>query len=85
MIKLSVCSGMGCRMFGAEDTPGLFQKELERLGLSNRVEMTRSCCMGECSRGPCVRVNGTKHRGVDQNRVKEFVAKEILPLAKEQP
>lgn len=85
MIKLSVCSGMGCRMFGAEDTPQLFQKELERLGLQNRVEMTRSCCMGECSRGPCVRVNGIKHRGVDQNRVKEFVTKEILPLAKEQP
>lgn len=82
MIKLSICSGMGCRMFGAEDTPALFQKELERLSLTDRVEVTRSCCMGECSRGPCVRVNGVKHRGIDQGNVKNFVAREILPLAK---
>jgi len=82
MIKLSLCGGMGCRMFGAEDTPQLFQKELARLGLQDRVEVTRSMCMGECSRGPCVRVNGMKHRGIDQGSVKDFVAREILPLLK---
>ena len=84
MIKLSICSGMGCRMFGAEDTPDVFQKELNRLGIAEKVEVTRSCCMGECSRGPCVRINGVKHRGIDAATVEALVKKEILPLTREE-
>ncbi|MBQ8536830.1 MAG: (2Fe-2S) ferredoxin domain-containing protein [Clostridia bacterium] len=80
MIKISVCGGMNCRMFGSEETFEALLKGLERRGLKDQVELTQTFCMGECSRGPCLRVNGVKFRGMDRERAEKLIEDEILPL-----
>lgn len=80
MVKVSICVGSACHMKGAHATTQLFQQELDKLGLSQQVELSASFCMGECKNGPCVRVNGVKFYHVDQDRVASLVREEILPL-----
>ena len=38
MVKVSVCSGMSCSMYGANDTLTTLQKELKRTGIAGQVE-----------------------------------------------
>ena len=66
MVKVSVCSGMSCSMYGANDTLMTLQKELKRTGV--------------CASGPCIRINGVKFRHVDPDSVAGLVQEEILPL-----
>lgn len=80
MIKVSVCGGLGCRMFGSGDTLERLREAIVRRGAEDRVEVGETFCMGECSRGPCVRVNGVKFRHVSPDEVDALIEREILPL-----
>jgi len=79
MIRLSVCGGMGCRMFGSEETFKALQQEVARQGIADRVDLFQTFCMGECSQGPCVRLNGVKFRHLDPANVAEWVEKYVMP------
>ena len=80
MVKVSVCSGMSCSMYGANDTLTTLQKELKRTGIAGQVEVSNTFYMGECASGPCIRINGVKFRHVDPDSVAGLVQEEILPL-----
>ena len=80
MVKVSVCSGMSCSMYGSNDTHMILQKELKRTGITGQVEVSSTFCMGECTNGPCIRINGVKFRHVDPDSVAGLVQEEILPL-----
>ena len=80
MVKVSVCSGMSCSMYGGNDTHMALQKELKRLGIAAQVEVSSTFCMGECASGPCIRINGVKFRHVDPASVAQLVQEELLPL-----
>ena len=80
MVKVSICSGMSCSMYGSKDTMMALQKELKRTGITGQVEVTNTFCMGECASGPCMRINGVKFRHVDPDSVATLVQEEILPL-----
>ena len=79
MVKVSLCIGSACHMKGAYATTQMFQDELAKAGIADKVELSGSFCMGECKDGPCVRVDGVKFRHVDQERVASLVREEILP------
>ena len=78
MVKVSVCGGFGCRMFGSDKTFEALRKELARRGLTDRVELSETFCMGGCSQGPCVRVNGVKFRQLDPAQVPEWVDEHVM-------
>ncbi|MGN0777561.1 MAG: (2Fe-2S) ferredoxin domain-containing protein [Aristaeellaceae bacterium] len=80
MMKVSVCTGMSCSMYGSRDTFTALQKEVKRLGIAEQVEMSSTFCMGECASGPCIRINGVKFRHVNPESVPQLVQEELLPL-----
>ncbi|MGN0747525.1 MAG: (2Fe-2S) ferredoxin domain-containing protein [Aristaeellaceae bacterium] len=80
MVKVSICTGMSCSMYGSSDTRMALQKALKQAGVAAQVEVSDTFCMGECANGPCVRINGVKHRHMDPDSVATLVQEEILPL-----
>ena len=81
MVKVSICVGSACHMKGAYATTQIFQDELKKAGIADKVQLSASYCMGECKDGPCVRVDGVKFHHVDQDRVVSLIQEEIVPRA----
>lgn len=81
MVKVSICVGSVCHMKGAYSTTQLFQEELKKSGVADKVELSASFCMGECKDGPSVRIDGVKFHHVDQDRMASLVQEEIVPRA----
>ncbi len=80
MVKVSICLGSACHMKGAYATTKLFQDEIDRAGIKDKVELTGSFCMGSCKDGPCVRVNDVKFTHIDADHVAELIQNEVVPL-----
>ena len=59
----------------------MFQDEIAKAGLTGKVELSASFCMGDCKDGPCVKVDGVKFHHVDQERVASLIQEEIVPRA----
>ncbi|MBN1862794.1 MAG: (2Fe-2S) ferredoxin domain-containing protein, partial [Dehalococcoidales bacterium] len=51
---ITVCSGTGCQAYGCEKVTAAFKQEIERQGLSDRVDILTTGCHGFCERGPLV-------------------------------
>ncbi len=51
-ITVTVCSGTGCVSCGSTELADTFLKEIQRLGLHEKVALRRSGCHGFCERGP---------------------------------
>lgn len=53
-ICITVCNGTGCCAFGGEGVRSIFEQEIEKRGLKDRVEVLKTGCHGFCERGPIV-------------------------------
>jgi len=53
-ISIAVCGGTGCQAYGTSDVIAAFKQELEKNGLSGKVELRTTGCHGFCERGPLV-------------------------------
>ncbi len=51
---LAVCSGTGCRAYGAEALADSLEEEIEKRGIGGKVGIRRTGCHGFCERGPLV-------------------------------
>ena len=49
---VTVCGGTGCSAWGGEAVRQAFVDEIEKLGLSSKVEVKKTGCHGFCERGP---------------------------------
>ena len=53
-LRIIVCGGTGCRSSKSMEVVEAFKKEIESLGLENKVDLKVSGCHGFCERGPIV-------------------------------
>jgi NADH-quinone oxidoreductase subunit F len=49
---ITICSGSACRASGSEEVAARIVAELERRGLSDRIDVRKTGCHGFCERGP---------------------------------
>lgn len=49
---ITICSGSACRASGSEEVAAGIVAELERRGLSDRIDVRKTGCHGFCERGP---------------------------------
>ena len=54
---VTICIGSSCHLKGSRDIIASFQRLVSLHGLSDKVELTGSFCMGQCEKGVCVKVN----------------------------
>ena len=77
MLKVTVCIGSSCHIKGSRQVVEQLQYLISENGLSEKVELGGTFCMGKCQQGVCVSVNDDFH-SVTPDSVDEFFAKEIL-------
>ena len=77
MVKITVCIGSSCHIKGSRQVVSELQRLIAERGLSDKIELGGTFCMGKCQMGVCVTVNGEFY-SVTPETVEEFFAKEIL-------
>jgi NADH-quinone oxidoreductase subunit F len=55
-VIVSVCGGTGCQAYGCQKVKAVFQKELSKKGMGERVTLKVTGCPGFCERGPLVTI-----------------------------
>ena len=77
MLKVTVCIGSSCHIKGSRQVVEQLQYLISENGLSEKVELGGTFCMGKCQQGVCVSVNDDFH-SVTPDSVGEFFAEKIL-------
>ncbi|SKA84585.1 NAD(P)-dependent iron-only hydrogenase diaphorase component flavoprotein [Caloramator quimbayensis] len=55
-MNLLVCGGTGCKASGSSEVVEVFEKEIEKAGLKNEIQVIVTGCFGFCEKGPIVKV-----------------------------
>ena len=56
-MKVTVCIGSSCHIKGSRQVVEQLQSLIGEAGISDRVELAGTFCMGKCQQGVCVTVN----------------------------
>lgn len=75
-MKVIVCIGSSCHIKGSRQVVEGLQRYINEAGLSDKVELGGTFCMGKCQQGVCVTVDDSFF-SVTPDTVKEFFEKEI--------
>lgn len=81
MIKITVCIGSSCHIKGSRQVVEQLQYLISENGVSDKVELSGTFCMGKCQQGVCVTVDDTFY-SVTPESTGEFFAKEVLAKVK---
>ncbi len=79
-VSVTICTGTGCRAYGAEKVADAFDQEIEKQGIGHRVAVRRTGCHGFCERGPLVVIqpSGICYLDVKVKDVASIVEKTVL-------
>ncbi len=80
-MKVVVCIGSSCHIKGSRQVVEQLQDLIETNGLSEKVDLSGTFCMGECQKGVCVKVDDVLF-SVKPETAEEFFNTEILAKVK---
>lgn len=81
-MKVTVCLGSDCHKKGARRVVEEFQYLIAEGGLSDKIELGGTFCMGNCQNDVCVSLDGIVY-SVKPEEARAFFDEEIVPkLAK---
>lgn len=81
-MKIKICIGSSCHIKGSRQVVETFQNLAAGHGLSDRVEMSGTFCMGNCKNGVCVDIDGTVY-SVSPETADEFFTEHVISAFKE--
>ncbi len=76
MIRVEICIGSSCHVKGATSVLNAIRSKVKTYGLEDKVELAGRFCMGKCTEGVCVTVDGQLY-SVSPDSADEFFDKEI--------
>ena len=76
MIRVEICIGSSCHVKGATSVLNAIRSKIKTYGLEGKVELAGRFCMGKCTEGVCVTVDGQLY-SVSPDSADEFFDKEI--------
>lgn len=77
MVKLTVCIGSSCHIKGSRQVVETFQNLIAKHGVTEKVELSGTFCMGRCREGVCVSLNDQTF-SVSPETAKEFFETQVL-------
>lgn len=80
-MKVVVCIGSSCHLKGSRQVVEQLQNLVESNGVSDKVDLSGTFCMGNCQKGVCVTIDGAEF-SVTPETVDEFFNSEILAKVK---
>ena len=57
---ITLCTGSACNASGSLEVAAAFEAEIERQGLTDKVDIRKTGCHGYCERGPIIVINPEK-------------------------
>lgn len=76
MIRVEICIGSSCHVKGATSVLNAIRSKVKTYGLEEKVELAGRFCIGKCTEGVCVTVDGQLY-SVSPDSADEFFDKEI--------
>ena len=76
MIRVEICIGSSCHVKGATSVLNAIRSKVKTYGLEDKVELAGRFCIGKCTEGVCVTVDGQLY-SVSPDSADEFFAKEM--------
>ena len=76
MIRVEICIGSSCHVKGATSVLNAIRSKVKTYRLEDKVELAGRFCIGKCTEGVCVTVDGQLY-SVSPDSVDEFFDKEI--------
>ncbi len=76
-MKITVCIGSSCHIKGSRQVVESFQTLIREYGLSDKVELAGTFCMGQCDKGVCVTLDD-EFFSVSPDTAKEFFVENVL-------
>jgi NADH:ubiquinone oxidoreductase subunit E len=80
MKSIHICMGSSCFARENRENLRIIEDYLRNKGLSDSVHIEGSLCMGECSRGPNITVNGTAYHEVNCEELISILDKELMQI-----
>ena len=81
-MKIKICIGSSCHIKGSRQVVETFQDLAAKHGLSDKVEMSGTFCMGNCKNGVCVDIDGNVY-SVSPETAEEFFSEHVISALKE--
>lgn len=76
-MEVVVCIGSSCHLRGSRDIVQILERLIALHGLKDQITLKGSFCMGQCTGGVCVSIDGERF-AVTPSETEAFFNKEIL-------
>ena len=76
---IQVCVGSSCHLKGSQTIAEMLAKAIEENGLSDKITLTGSFCIGKCNRvGVTIQVDDEVFTGITVENFNEFLKENVL-------
>lgn len=79
-VEMQICLGSSCFSRGNKDVVMFIKEFLKKNHLDDKVIFKGARCMGHCSNGPNLNINGITIEGVDISKIEAILEKEFSSL-----
>ena len=73
MMEITLCMGSSCFSRGNEAALNALEEFIEKKDLSSRIILNGEHCMGGCSRGPNISINGKRYNSLQPDGIIEII------------
>ena len=77
-MSIYVCVGSSCHLKGSYDIINLMKENLEKHGLTHKVDLRAAFCLGKCTNGVSIKVNEEIICGVSKDNFQDIFQKYVL-------
>lgn len=84
-MNVLICVGSSCHLKGSYDVIKAFQALVKEYGLEEKVTLSASFCMGHCTQGVGLKVDGEYVEGLTRDNPREIFEHHILAKLKQEP
>lgn len=81
-MEVEICVGSSCHIKGSYPILRLFEGWIREYGLEDRVLLKAAFCLGACTQGVAIRVDGKPVMGLSVQNAEEVFLREILGVLK---
>lgn len=78
-IKVEFCTGTACHLMGAHELKMFL---MNNRSLADKIELSAKTCLGECGKGPNVKINGKLYSNMTVVKLDEIIY-DLLKVAEE--
>lgn len=82
-MDIKICVGSSCHLKGSPEIVELMQRSVEEHGISDKVTLSGSFCIGKCNRvGVTVQIDEEIHTGITKENFSSFFTENVLNVVK---